>query len=137
MAKNLHILLTNIKKLSNNPPMMNPLKFESAESYSQFLLEKIKKNTKEELETEIENDDSFFLKINLFNESEREEVDELEENQTAIISEIDLLKLDDSFSQVKEEIIKTLVSHLVIVYDKVIQEHVGVEMKDEKISEIT
>ena len=56
MAKNLHILLTNIKKLSNNPPMMNPL---SVESYNQFLLEKIKKNTKEELETEIEND-SFF-----------------------------------------------------------------------------
>src|SRR5271169_810206 len=132
MAKNLHILLTNIKKLSNNPPIMNPLKFESAESYSQFLLEKIKKNTKEELETEIENDDSFFLKINLFNESEREEVDEWEENQTTIISEIDLLKLDDSFSPVKEETIKTLVSHLVIVYDKVIQEHIGVEMKRRK-----
>src|SRR5436305_4800388 len=56
MAKNLHILLSNIEKLPNNPPMMNPLKFESAESYSQFLLEKIKKNTKKELETEIEND---------------------------------------------------------------------------------
>ena len=59
IAKNLHILLTNIKKLSNNSPMMNPLKFKSAESYSQFLLEKIKKNTKEELKTEIENN-SFF-----------------------------------------------------------------------------
>ncbi|CAB4427371.1 unnamed protein product [Rhizophagus irregularis] len=106
--------------------MMNPLKFESAESYSQFLLEKIKKNTKEELETEIQND-MFFLKIDLFNESEREEVDKWKEDQTAVISEIDLLKLDESFNQVKEETIKTLVSHLVIVYDKVVTEHIRME----------
>lgn len=127
MAKNLHILLTNIKKLSNIHPLtMNPLKFESAESYNQFLLEKIKKNTKE-FETEIENDS--FVKISLFNESEREEVDDWKET---VIPEIDLLKLDESFSQVKEETIKTLVSHLVIAYDTVVQEHIGVETKRRK-----
>jgi hypothetical protein len=105
---------------------MNPLKFESAESYNQFLLEKIKKNTKE-FETEIENDS--FVKISLFNESEREEVDDWKET---VIPEIDLLKLDESFSQVKEETIKTLVSHLVIAYDTVVQEHIGVETKRRK-----
>jgi hypothetical protein len=127
MAKTLYVLLANIEKLSDHPPMMNPFEIEKQETYIQLLLSKLlEKNTKEEFETEIENNKSF-LKIEYTNENE----DEIDESD--VISEVELLKLgESSFNQIKEETIKTLVSQLVIVYDKVLQQHIDVEMKRRK-----
>jgi hypothetical protein len=127
MAKTLYVLLANIEKLSDHPPMMNPFEIEKQETYIQLLLSKLlEKNTKEEFETEIENNKSF-LKIEYTNENE----DEIDESD--VISEVELLKLgESSFNQIKEETIKTLVSQLVIVYDKVLQQHIDVEMKRQK-----
>ncbi|CAB4378011.1 unnamed protein product [Rhizophagus irregularis] len=115
MAKILYVLLANIEKLSDHPPMMNPFKIEKQETYIQLLLSKLlEKNTKEEFESEIENN-KIFLKIEYTNENENE-ID-----KSDVISEVELLKLgESSFSQIKEETIKTLVSQLVIVYDKVL-----------------
>jgi hypothetical protein len=126
MAKTLYLLLANIEKLSDHPPMMNPFKIEKQETYIQLLSSKLEKNTREEFETEIENNKSF-LKVEYMNENE----DEIEESD--VISEVELLKLgESSFNQIKEETIKTLVSQLVIVYDKVLQQHIDVEMKRRK-----
>jgi hypothetical protein len=126
MAKTLYLLLANIEKLSEHPPMMNPFEIEKQETYIQLLSSKLEKNTREEFETEIENNKSF-LKIEYTNENE----DEIEESD--VISEVELLKLgESSFNQIKEETIKTLVSQLVIVYDKVLQQHIDVEMKRRK-----
>ncbi|CAB4442064.1 unnamed protein product [Rhizophagus irregularis] len=127
MAKTLNVLLANIEKLLDHPPMMNPFEIEKQETYIQLLLSKLlEKNTKEEFETEIENNKSF-LKIEYTNENE----DEIDESD--VISEVELLKLgESSFSQIKEETIKTLVSQLVIVYDKVLQQHIDVEIKRRK-----
>ncbi|POG72286.1 hypothetical protein GLOIN_2v1773797 [Rhizophagus irregularis DAOM 181602=DAOM 197198] len=127
MAKILYVLLANIEKLSDHPPMMNPFEIEKQETYIQLLLSKLlEKNTKEEFESEIENN-KIFLKIEYTNENE----DEIDESD--VISEVELLKLgESSFSQIKEETIKTLVSQLVIVYDKVLQQHIDVEMKRRK-----
>ncbi|PKC62410.1 hypothetical protein RhiirA1_465160 [Rhizophagus irregularis] len=108
--------------------MINPFKIEKQETYIQLLLSKLlEKNTKEEFESEIENN-KFFLKIKYTNENE----DEIDESD--VISEVELLKLSESsFSQIKEEIIKTLVSQLVIVYDKVFQQHIDIRMKGQTI----
>ncbi|PKK59109.1 hypothetical protein RhiirC2_720044 [Rhizophagus irregularis] len=127
MVKILYVLLANIEKLSDHPPMMNPFKIEKQETYIQLLLSKLlEKNTKEEFESEIENN-KIFLKIEYTNENENE-ID-----KSDVISEVELLKLgESSFSQIKEETIKTLVSQLVIVYDKVLQQHIDVEMKRRK-----
>jgi len=120
MAKTLYLLLANIEKLSEHPPMMNPFEIEKQETYIQLLSSKLEKNTREEFETEIENNKSF-LKVEYMNENE----DEIEESD--VISEV-----ESSFNQIKEETIKTLVSQLVIVYDKVLQQHIDVEMKRRK-----
>ncbi|PKY51929.1 hypothetical protein RhiirA4_469254 [Rhizophagus irregularis] len=80
-----------------------------------YLSKLLEKNTKEEFETEIENNKSF-LKIEYTNKNE----DEIDESD--VISEVELLKLGElSFDQIKEETIKTLVSQLVIVYNEVLQ----------------
>ncbi|PKK60139.1 hypothetical protein RhiirC2_719322 [Rhizophagus irregularis] len=127
MVKILYVLLANIEKLSDHPPMMNPFEIKKQETYIQLLLSKLlEKNTKEEFESEIENN-KIFLKIEYTNENE----DEIDESD--VILEVELLKLgESSFSQIKEETIKTLVSQLVIVYDKVLQQHIDVEMKRRK-----
>jgi len=124
IAKTLYVLLANIEKLPDHPPMMNPFEIEKQETYIQLLLSKLlEKNTKEEFETEIENNKSF-LKIEYTNEN-KDEIDESD-----VISEVELLKLgESSFNQIKEETIKTLVSQLVIVYDNFLQWHIDVEMK--------
>ena len=102
---------------------MNPLKVEKPEIYIQCLSELLEKNTKEEFESEIENN-NIFLKIEYTNEDE----DEFDEND--VISEVELLKLgESSFNQIKEETIKSLILQLVVVYDKVLQQHIDVEMK--------
>ena len=126
MAKNLRILLLNIDKLPDQPFMMNLTKFEKGEPYIQFLLNKLSSSTKEEFEAEIEGpNNSNFLKIDLPNINFGGERENLE-----IISEVDLLKLDPSFfDQEKEEAIKTLVSQLINIYDKVLKEHVEAEIK--------
>jgi hypothetical protein len=126
MAKTLYLLLANIEKLSDHPPMMNPFEIEKQETYIQLLSSKLEKNTREEFETEIENNKSF-LKVEYMNENE----DEIKESD--VILEVELLKLgESSFNQIKEETIKTLVSQLVIVYDKILQQHIDVEMKRQK-----
>src|SRR5436853_2911147 len=109
MVKTLYLLLVNIEKLSEHPLMMNPFEIKKQETYIQLLSSKLEKNTREEFETEIENNKSF-LKVEYMNENE----DEIEESD--VISEV-----ESSFNQIKEETIKTLVSQLVIVYDKVLQ----------------
>ena len=60
MEKNLHRLLLNIEKLPAPPPTMNPVKFEKAELYIQFLLNKLEIKSKKDIEAEI------FLKIVIF-----------------------------------------------------------------------
>ena len=54
MAKNLHILLLNIKKIPNQAPTMNPIKFDKVDLYIEFLLEKLStKKIKQEFEADI------------------------------------------------------------------------------------
>src|SRR3954454_5191356 len=88
MAKTLYLLLANIEKLSEHPPMINPFEIKKQETYIQLLSSKLEKNTREEFETEIENNKSF-LKVEYMNENE----DEIEESD--VISEVELLKLGD------------------------------------------
>jgi hypothetical protein len=129
MAKNLHILLLNIKKIPNQAPTMNPIKFDKVDLYIEFLLEKLStKKTKQEFEDGI--DGNYFLKVDL---NENYEEVEGEINEVSIISEVDLLLLEESFNVVKEETIKTLVSRLVKVYDNIFKEHIEVEIKRRKI----
>ena len=134
MAKKLHTLLLYINKIPVQAPIMNPIKFDrDDDSYIQFLLEKLHTKTREEFESEI-NNSNYFLQVNeLSNYEEEEEEDEqLKEEEDSIISEVNLLLLDESFDNVKEKTIKTLVSQLTKVYDNVIKEHVEVEIKRRK-----
>ena len=125
MAKNLHTLLLNIKNLPIQAPIMNPIKFDKVDSYIQFLLEKLSIKSKEEFKADIIGSD-YFLKVDLSNENYEEE-DEIKD--VPIISEVNLLLLEESFNDEKEEAIKTLVSHLLKVYDNVIKDHIEVEIK--------
>ena len=86
------------------------------------------KKTKQEFEDGI--DGNYFLKVDL-NENYEEVEDKI--NEVSIISEVDLLLLEEFFNVVKEETIKTLVSRLVKVYDNVFKEHIEVEIKRRKI----
>lgn len=115
MVKTLNVLLANIEKLLDHPPIINLFKIKKQETYIQLLLSKLlEKNTKKEFETEIKNNKSF-LKIEYTNKNE----DEIDESD--VILKVELLKLgESSFNQIKEETIKTLVLQLVIVYDKVL-----------------
>lgn len=156
MAKNLHKLLLHFDNLPTTTPTMNPINI-NVKLYTQRLLEKLSTLTKEEFEAEIENqNDKDFLMIYNLNdkqdqrkeeeqvEEEEEEEDQRKEEQKEkkevidfqselnfpeIISEIDLLKLDDEFDTIKEETIKTLVTHLTKVYNKLLEEHIGTEIK--------
>jgi hypothetical protein len=108
---------------------MNPIKFDKVNLYIEFLLEKLStKKIKQEFEDGI--DSNYFLKVDL---NENYEEVEGEINEVSIISEVDLLLLEDSFNVVKEETIKTLVSRLVKVYDNVFKKHIEVEIKRRKI----
>lgn len=134
MAKNLHILLLNIDKFPADQPLptMNPINIYQVESYNQVLLGKLVTKSKEEIEAEIEDpNNNYFLKIHKDSSYEEDEEINLEEIHSNIISEINLLKLseDENFNIVKEEAIKFLVSHLVKVYDKVLQDHIQMEIK--------
>jgi hypothetical protein len=115
MAKNLRVLLLHINKLPDQQFMMNPIKFVKIESYIQFLLNRLGLLTKEEFEAEIEDlNNSNFLKIDLPNIN-------LEGENLKIISEVNLLKMEDTFfDRSKEETIKILVSQLVKIYNKVL-----------------
>jgi hypothetical protein len=128
MAKNLRVLLLHINKLPDQQFMMNPIKFVKIESYIQFLLNRLGLLTKEEFEAEIEDlNNSNFLKIDLPNIN-------LEGENLKIISEVNLLKMEDTFfDRSKEETIKILVSQLVKIYDKVLQEHVEAEINRRNI----
>ena len=128
MARRLHTLLININKIPTQVPTMNPTKFDNDDSYIQFLLEKLRTKTKEEFETDINSD--YFLQINELSNYEEEEGDEFDEE--SIVSEVNLLLLDESFDNVKEETIKTLVFQLTKVYDNVIKERIEVEIKRRK-----
>ena len=128
MARRLHTLLIYINKIPIQVPTMNPTKFDNDDSYIKFLLEKLRTKTKEEFEADINSD--CFLQINQLSNYEEEEEDEFDEN--SIVSEVDLLLLEESFDNVKEEMIKTLVFQLIKVYDKVIKEHIEVEIKRRK-----
>jgi hypothetical protein len=158
MARNLHKLLLHFDNLPTTPPTMNPINI-NVKLYTQKLLEKLSTLTKEEFEAEIENqNDKDFLMIYNLNDKqgrrkEEEQVEEEDEeedqrkgeqkkkkvidfqselNFPEIISEIDLLKLDDDFDTIKEETIKTLVTHLTKVYNKLLEEHIGTEIKRRK-----
>ncbi|CAB5396083.1 unnamed protein product [Rhizophagus irregularis] len=50
-------------------------------------------------------------------------------NFPEIISETNLLKLDSDFDIIKENTIKTLVNHLIKVYDKILEEHIETEIR--------
>ncbi len=141
MAKNLHELLLHINNLPTIPPTMNPLNID-IKLYIQKLLEKLSTLTKDEFEAEIDQTNEDFLIIyNLKNKQdqgkEEEEQKEKKEvidfqselNFPEIISEIDLLKLDDDFDIIKENTIKTLVTHLIKVYDRLLEEHIETEIR--------
>jgi hypothetical protein len=128
MARRLHTLLLNINKIPSQAPIMNPIKFDKEDSYVQFLLEKLCTKTREEFESDINSD--YFIQVNELSNYEEEEEDKLEED--SIISEVNLLMLDKSFDDVKEETIKTLVFQLTKVYDNIIKEYVEVEIKRRK-----
>ena len=128
MARRLHTLLLNINKIPSQAPIMNPIKFDKEDSYVQFLLEKLCTKTREEFESDINSD--YFIQVNELSNYEEEEEDELEED--SIISEVNLLMLDESFDDVKEETIKTLVFQLTKVYDNIIKDYVEVEIKRRK-----
>lgn len=128
MARRLHTLLLNINKIPSQAPIMNPIKFDKEDSYVQFLLEKLCTKTREEFESDINSD--YFIQVNELSNYEEEEEDKFEED--SIISEVNLLMLDKSFDDVKEETIKTLVFQLTKVYDNIIKEYVEVEIKRRK-----
>jgi len=128
MARRLYTLLLNINKIPSQAPIMNPIKFDKEDSYVQFLLEKLCTKTREEFESDINSD--YFIQVNELSNYEKEEEDKLEED--SIISEVNLLMLDESFDDVKEETIKTLVFQLTKVYDNIIKEYVEVEIKRRK-----
>jgi hypothetical protein len=135
MAKNLHKLLLRIDHLPDIPPTMNPISID-VRLYIQKLLEKLNTLTKEEFEAEIENQsDKDFLNLKKRKEEEeqkkkKEVIDfQSELNLPEIISEIDLLKLDHDFDSTKENAIKTLVTHLIKVYDSLLEEHIGTEIR--------
>jgi len=143
MAKNLHKLLLYIDNLPTIPPTMNPINI-NVKLYIQKLLEKISTLTKEQFEAEIknQNDQDFLIIYNLKNveqedveqEEEQEEKKEIidfqsELNFSEIISEIDLLKFDGNFDIIKENTIKTLVNHLIKVYDRLLEEHIEIEIR--------
>ncbi|UZO06539.1 uncharacterized protein OCT59_026856 [Rhizophagus irregularis] len=99
---------------------------------SSSLLEKLSTLTKEEFEAEIENQNNKdFLKV-YYSEKEEEKVVidfQNELNFPEIISETNLLKLDSDFDIIKENTIKTLVNHLIKVYDKILEEHIETEIR--------
>ena len=151
MAKNLHELLLHINNLPTIPPTMNPLNID-VKLYIQKLLEKLSTLTKNEFEAEIDQTNEDFLIIyNLKNKQDQGKEEEEQENQwkeeeeqkekkevidfqselnfPEIISEIDLLKLDDDFDIIKENTIKTLVTHLIKVYDRLLEEHIETEIR--------
>src|SRR3984957_10559387 len=143
MAKNLHELLLYIDNLPTIPPTMNPINI-NIKLYIQKLLEKISILTKEQFKAEIENQNNqdFLIIYNLKNveqedikqEKEQEEKKEIIDfqsklNFSEIISEIDLLKFDSNFDIIKENIIKTLVNHLIKVYDRLLEEHIETEIR--------
>ena len=130
MARRLHTLLLNINKIPSQAPIMNPIKFDKEDSYVQFLLEKLCTKTREEFESDINSD--YFIQVNELSNYEKEDEDEDELEEDSIISEVNLLMLDESFDDVKEETIKTLVFQLTKVYDNIIKEYVEVEIKRRK-----
>lgn len=141
MAKNLHELLLHIDNLPTIPPTMNPINTNS-KLYIQKLLKKLSTLTKKEFEAEIEaeieqTDKDFLIIYNLKQEEEEEEEEEQKEvidfqnelNFPEIISEIDLLKLDDDFDIIKENTIKMLVTHLTKIYNRLLEEHIEMEIR--------
>jgi hypothetical protein len=132
MARNLHKLLLRIDNLPTVPPTVNPISID-AKLYVQMLLEKLTNTTKEDFETEIEkHSNENFLEIRSLKkeEEENEEIDfQSELNFPEIILETDLLKLNDDFDTTKENTIKVLVTHLIKVYDKFLEEHIETEIK--------
>ncbi|RGB22760.1 hypothetical protein C1646_775575 [Rhizophagus diaphanus] len=131
MAKNLYKLLLHLDNLPTIPPTMNPTNIDT-KLYIKKLLEKLSTLIKEEFKAEIENQNNKdFLKIYNSDEEEKKVVIDFQNelNFSEIISEINLLKLDDDFDTIKENTIKTLVIHLVKVYDKIIEEHIETELR--------
>ncbi|UZN99002.1 uncharacterized protein OCT59_022813 [Rhizophagus irregularis] len=99
---------------------------------SSSLLEKLSTLTKEEFEAEIENQNNKdFLKVYYSEEEEEKVVIDFQNelNFPEIISETNLLKLDSDFDIIKENTIKTLVNHLIKVYDKILEEHIETEIR--------
>lgn len=136
MAKNLHKLLLHVDNLPTILPTMNPINI-NVKLYIQKLLEKLSTLTKEEFEAEIENQtDKNFLIVynNLRKEDEEEEVIDFQNELSfpEIISEIELLKRDD-FDTTKENTIKTLVNHLIKVYDRLLEEHIETEIRRRRL----
>ncbi|GES92033.1 hypothetical protein GLOIN_2v1773797 [Rhizophagus clarus] len=137
MAKNLYELLLHIDNLPTTPPTMNPINI-NVKLYIQKLLEKLSTLTKEEFKAEIENqtDKDFLIIYNLRKEEEEEEEEVIdfqsELNFPEIISEKDLLKCDD-FDTIKENTIKMLITHLIKVYDRLLDEHIETEIRRRRL----
>ncbi|CAB4490552.1 unnamed protein product [Rhizophagus irregularis] len=131
MAKNLHKLLLYFDNLPTISPTMNPNNID-VKLYIKKLLEKLSTLTKEEFEAEIENQNNKdFLKVYYSEEVEEKVVIDFQNelNFPEIISETNLLKLDSDFDIIKENTIKTLVNHLIKVYDKILEEHIETEIR--------
>ncbi|GBC47366.2 hypothetical protein GLOIN_2v1824718 [Rhizophagus irregularis DAOM 181602=DAOM 197198] len=131
IAKNLHKLLLYFDNLPTIPPTINPNNID-IKLYIKKLLEKLSTSTKEEFEAEIENQNNKdFLKVYYSEEEEEKVVIDFQNelNFPEIISETNLLKLDSDFDIIKENTIKTLVNHLIKVYDKILEEHIETEIR--------
>ncbi|GES80284.1 hypothetical protein GLOIN_2v1824718 [Rhizophagus clarus] len=137
MAKNLHELLLLIDNLPTTPPTMNPINI-NVKLYIQKLLEKLSILTKEEFKAEIkkQTDKDFLIIYNLRKEEEEEEEEVIdfqsELNFSEIISETDLLKHDE-FVTIKENTIKTLITHLIKVYDGLLEKHIETEIRRRRL----
>ena len=117
MGKSLYLLLQNIHKLPSSPPTRNPNIIKKSEKYQEILihhLEKIDNISKFNISSEE------FLPIN-FNDTKEKQLFSTNVDQVPkCINETELLKLSNQdFESKKEEIIKNLANHIILIYNEI------------------
>ena len=117
MGKSLYLLLQNIHKLPSSPPTRNPNIIKKSEKYREILihhLEKIDDISKFNISSEE------FLPIN-FNDTKEKQLFSTNVDQVPkCINETELLKLSNQdFESKKEEIIKNLANHIILIYNEI------------------
>lgn len=119
LGQALHKLLKNINKLPDPVPMMNPSKFEKPDSYNQVLLRKLERDR-----VSVSDDDDFL------NVESQNTVDVNENEKIVVVSEVELLKLDETqFKLQKEQVIEILSNQIGEIYNKMTEEYIEGEIK--------